>query len=397
MLISNLRDNSSPYNQTATQEILLNRIPIKMMVKPHLEGWKAVPATSGLLAKVIPEIPSRKIIHFGCGLGALSVWVSRFSGEAWVTDLNIISLSLTQMTLKLNSVLNCKLIKSGQLPEEVIGQCDLAIIELQKGRKLNQRWLAQAYQALQQGGNLFIAGPNDLGIASSLDDARSLFKDGVILGYKKGCRAARFKKHTAIDVIPEWYQQPGIAPGTWVRFNAPLKQASYSIYSLPGVFSYDRIDDGTQFLINTMEIQKRGRILDLGCGNGLIGIAASSEATWVDMVDSNLLAIESTLKNIANNQILNARSIASDVCSAIQDQKYDMVFTNPPFHSGKSVEYHIANEFIYQAHSHLVPGGRLWVVSNRFIPYDRLMNNIYGNVELVSSNNKYKIFTANKL
>jgi len=82
--------------------------------------------------------------------------------------------------------------------------------------------------------------------------------------------------------------------------------------------------------------------------------------------------------------------------SAIKDRQYDLVVTNPPFHSGKSVDYDIAQAFIADSWRVLVPGGRLVLVANKFIRYDRQMQSIFDQVEVLAETNKYHLLSGTK-
>jgi 16S rRNA G1207 methylase RsmC len=68
---------------------------------------------------------------------------------------------------------------------------------------------------------------------------------------------------------------PGIAPGTWVEFSINCSNHVFTIRCLPGVFSIDHLDEGTEMLLNTIEIVPGTRVLDVGCGYGIIGLCAS--------------------------------------------------------------------------------------------------------------------------
>jgi 16S rRNA (guanine1207-N2)-methyltransferase len=83
--------------------------------------------------------------------------------------------------------------------------------------------------------------------------------------------------------------------------------------------------------------------------------------------------------------------VASDSISAIEDRRFDVVVTNPPFHVGKSTESDVAREFIQGASSVLRHAGRVFVVANRFLSYENAMRDAFGNVETVFLNSKYKV------
>jgi 16S rRNA (guanine1207-N2)-methyltransferase len=166
---------------------------------------------------------------------------------------------------------------------------------------------------------------------------------------------------------------------------------------LPGVFSSDRLDDGTRLLLSRLEVLPGARLLDLGCGYGLIGlIAAQNGATSVDMVDTNLLAVAAAQANLELYGIQNAQAFPSDALEAVLDRRYTHVVTNPPFHLGHSVDYQVTQAFIHQAWQVLEPGGQLLLVANKFIRYDLEMTPLFKHVERLAETNRYQLLSARK-
>jgi 16S rRNA (guanine1207-N2)-methyltransferase len=72
----------------------------------------------------------------------------------------------------------------------------------------------------------------------------------------------------------------------------------------------------------------------------------------------------------------HAQVLASDCASAVLDRRFDVVATNPPFHQGLGVEYDVAQQFVRDAVHVLTQGGRLYLVANRFIRYERMLSDM---------------------
>ncbi len=127
-----------------------------------------------------------------------------------------------------------------------------------------------------------------------------------------------------------------------------------------GVFSKLRVDFGSVLLINSMEITTNGKVLDVGCGYGPIGIVAAHLASegQVVLVDVNERALELAEQNIGINHITNALVMKSDGYTAVKDRDFDVILTNPPIRAGKDVVHRIVGE----ARDYLKTGGALWVV-----------------------------------
>jgi 16S rRNA (guanine1207-N2)-methyltransferase len=265
-------------------------------------------------------------------------------------------------------------------------------------RKLTRRWLVEAHAALKDTGELFIAGANDHGIRSAVADAEALFGSANVLAYKHGNRVARSYKQAGRAPGAAWAGENGIAPGTWYEFDAQARGHTFRLCSLPGVFAYSRLDEGTALLLESLAIPSGAHVLDVGCGCGIIGLAAARMgATHVDMVDVNILAVAAARENIACSGIAGAQAFASDGVPENAARRYDVVATNPPFHIGKSVDYDVASAFVERARLALRPGGRFFLVSNQFIRYDRLLRSAFEQVEGLSATRSYRVWSASSL
>lgn len=126
-----------------------------------------------------------------------------------------------------------------------------------------------------------------------------------------------------------------------------------------GVFSKNRIDEGSRTLIESYFLhgRKNVKVLDVGSGYGLIGITlAKIMDCEVDMIDVNDRAIHLSEMNIKENKV-KAKVFKSDVYENITE-KYDVIITNPPIRAGKKVYMKVINE----AFDHLNENGELWFV-----------------------------------
>jgi 16S rRNA (guanine1207-N2)-methyltransferase len=334
----------------------------------------------------------------GCGHGALGAAIAHLvpNGGIWLADASHTALSMAGGTLNLNGAANARLYREISFAEDYDDFFNIVLVELPKGRRLAQRWLVQAYSVLKPGGSLYLAGPKQQGIQPVLNDAEELFGNYALLGYKKGNRVARFVKQTEKHSAPSWSLEPGIAKSTWYELTVEISKDELKLYSLPGVFSYNNLDEGTRLLLDTYAPSPGEKVLDLGCGYGIIGLQAARAGAAVDLVDDNLLAVAAAKANLARYRIQNGRVLASDCANAVLDQRYTLVMTNPPFHTGKMVEYGVASTFISQAYQVLHPGGRLVLVANKFIRYDRLMREVFQNVEVLAQTNKFHVLSSIK-
>jgi 16S rRNA (guanine1207-N2)-methyltransferase len=139
-------------------------------------------------------------------------------------------------------------------------------------------------------------------------------------------------------------------------------------------------------------VQADDEVLDIGCGCGVIGIAAAAwGARRVEMVDTNLLAVASVLRSLSRLSLPQAHAYPGDALSESGGEKFSLIVSNPPFHSGKGVDYSHAHTFIRQGRQALHPGGRMVVVANHFIRYERLMAEQFRRVETLAADSRFHV------
>lgn len=394
--------NLSPLDYESMQEVSgkIAGLSISFFSKPGLPSWSQISASTHLLAENIKPIWEDKILVLGSGHGALAATLGKQVdvNHLTVMDIDQLALNCTERTLHANGVHQFNICSSiSLLPQSAVTFSCIAL-DIPKGRKLMRRWLTEAYYLLLPKGNLYLSGANDQGIQSAIKDAQELFGNAVTIAYKKGNRCALVRKEKPSSELPEWAYSPGIAPATWTTFDIVLVGKTLTVYSLPGIFSYDHLDEGTALLIDSISVPEHANVLDIGCGYGIIGLfAAFQEPTSnIDLIDSNLLAVAATQKNISSNQVPNAWAKPGDLLDIVQGKSYHLILSNPPFHTGKEVNYTVTTSLLQQSHQALVSGGQLILVANRFIRYDLLMKDIFGNVKILAQNNRYHVLSATK-
>lgn len=191
---------------------------------------------------------------------------------------------------------------------------------------------------------------------------------------------------------------------TFTRWDGPIDEAErVDEYSLevghtvlrlqagPGVFSGEALDAGTQALLEVVKWSP-GRVLDLGCGNGVVGLYAHAKgAAHVTMLDSDLRALRFAKANAARNGV-DVEIIANDGLKGIDTQPgYDLILTNPPYHS----DFSVAKGFIEDGYKSLALGGTMWLVVKKPDWYRTKFRNVFGGCRVISHNG-YAILTAEK-
>ncbi|MBK9711359.1 MAG: methyltransferase [Kouleothrix sp.] len=388
------------YDQIHSFSAQLGGQTVRFVSKPGLAHWDDVSPASRLLADTVRPAADARVLLLGCGHGALGAALARQAraGATVLMDSSVVAAAMARRTLDANAAANARVCEEASLPGELEGWFDVAAIELPSDRKLARRWLLEAYRALRPGGDLFVAGASDQGARSAIADAAALCGGAGLLAYKQGSRVAQARKSTDAAPGVDWASEPGVAPGTWYEFEARARGLALRIHSLAGVFAYDRVDEGTRLLLEALELPPGARVLDIGCGYGMIGLlAARLGASQVDLVDANLLAVASAAENIKINGVAGARACAGDGVPAGAAERYDVVATNPPFHLGKAVDYEVARAFIEGARQALKPGGRFYLVANQFIRYDQLLRVSFARVTCVAETRSYRVWRSDNL
>ncbi|WP_416969818.1 methyltransferase [Streptomyces sp. 4F14] len=167
-----------------------------------------------------------------------------------------------------------------------------------------------------------------------------------------------------------------------------------------GVFCADRLDIGTRFFLahlpGTTGVR---RVVDLGCGNGVVGTAVAlanprAEVLFTDESFQAVASAEATYK--ANGVPGHAEFRVGDGLAGVPDASVDVVLNNPPFHSHQATTDATARRMFGGARRVLRPGGELWVVGNRHLGYHITLRKLFGNSEVVAGNPKFVVLRAVK-
>ena len=166
-----------------------------------------------------------------------------------------------------------------------------------------------------------------------------------------------------------------------------------------GVFSKDKIDTGSEVLIQAAQESDfpEGKILDLGCGYGSIGLtlAKTFSNRKIEMVDVNERALKLSQDNAVLNDIENVKIYYSNIFDSVEGKDFAAIISNPPIRAGKKVVHQILEE----SYDHLVDGGKLQIViqKKQGAPSARKkMLEVFGNVERIRLEKGYWVLESKK-
>ena len=275
-----------------------------------------------------------------------------------------------------------------ELPEASFPQ---ALVHLQKSRAATWRDLHHAWQHLAAGGRLLLCGGNELGITSAVKRlARELEQPARILANRRHARITLFHRDRSPGpTIPEASRIP----------LPPPHAGDHPLLAEPGVFSARRLDRGTEMLLEALvDEAPAGRIIDLGCGIGSLGLSALGR--WPDaralLLDADARAVESARQNASSLGVAERCQVDWWDCEeSCPEEGFDLALVNPPFHSGRNVDLRPARAFFERLGEVLAPGARALIVANRTLPYEHSLRAI-GEIEVLRSDRGYKIIALRR-
>jgi 23S rRNA (guanine1835-N2)-methyltransferase len=172
--------------------------------------------------------------------------------------------------------------------------------------------------------------------------------------------------------------------------------------ALPNVFSREKLDIGSRFLLQHLaDLAPAETLVDLACGNGVLGLAAIKEgkANKVVFCDESSMAIASAWLNanqVFPDQVNDFTFHQGDGLLDYSGDKAQLILCNPPFHLGHTVDEFAGNHLLGQCQHHLGAGGRLCLVANRHLDYLPTLKRDFQRVEKIAQNNKFIIWLAHK-
>ncbi|ELY6245698.1 16S rRNA (guanine(1207)-N(2))-methyltransferase RsmC [Cronobacter universalis] len=261
---------------------------------------------------------------------------------------------------------------------DIVADSDTLIYYWPKNKPEAQFQLMNLLSLLPVGADVFVVGENRSGVRSAeamLEEYCTLNK--IDSARRCGLYHGRLEKQPAFN-----------ADGWWGEYQVD----DLTIKTLPGVFSRDGLDVGSDLLLSTLSPHTKGKVLDVGCGAGVLAavLASHSPKVRLTLCDVSAPAVEASRATLAANGF-EGEVVASNVFSEIKG-RFDMIISNPPFHDGMETSFEAAQTLIRSAVRHLNIGGELRIVANAFLPYPNVLDETFGNHEVLAQTGRFKVY-----
>ena len=176
-------------------------------------------------------------------------------------------------------------------------------------------------------------------------------------------------------------------------YTAEIKGITLDLETDPELFSPSGADAGTLAMLSEIDFDEGDKVLDLGCGCGVVGILAAKiiGESNVTMCDISPKAVEISKLNAKNNGVCGVEIYLSDGLKDLPDRRFTMVLSNPPYHT----DFSVAKHFIEDGCARLETGGRMVMVTKRHDWYKNKLISVFGGVRVIERDG-YFVFISEK-
>jgi 23S rRNA (guanine1835-N2)-methyltransferase len=255
---------------------------------------------------------------------------------------------------------------------------DLALIKVPKSLELFKSQLSQAHELLNDDGEIICAFMTKYFSPKIINIAKEYFEE---------CHQSKAWKKSRLLVLKKKKKSPEKSQINTINFDGVKEFKQH-----PGVFSGKNIDYATQFLIEHLEIKATdNKILDLASGNGVLAHVALSKNpnAEVSLLDDSLLAIESSKMNLNSR---NARFYFNDNLDDFENNTFDLVISNPPFHFDHETNIEIALSLFDDVKRCLKKGGVFQLVTSNHLNLKTHLYKLFHKIKIVAKNDKFVVY-----
>jgi 16S rRNA (guanine1207-N2)-methyltransferase len=263
---------------------------------------------------------------------------------------------------------------------------DLVIINFPKSKDELAFTFAMIAPYLINDAKIILVGEKKGGVQSSPKLAQNF------LSHCQKVDAARHCLVFAGIVNAERLNEPFNLDDWFKHYQIRVDDVEITIASLPGVFSQKKLDVGTALLLNNLPQVMQGKVLDFGCGAGVIScfIGKKFPNVLLSLLDVSALAITSAKKTLTLNN-LSGDVFASNSLSNVKNT-YQHIVSNPPFHQGTKTSYQASEDFLKGIRPHLSKKGNITIVANSFLQYLPIMQQHIGATQCLINKQGFSIY-----
>jgi len=265
---------------------------------------------------------------------------------------------------------------------------DLVIIAFPKSKAELNFTLAMIAHCINENTKVLLVGEKKGGIQSTPKLTKDIFAHCQKIDAARHCLL--FAGLVKADVLAK----PFNLTDWFKEYQVTIEGIELTIASLPGVFSQQKLDVGTALLLSNLPKNMSGKVLDFGCGAGVIScfIGKTFTGTQLSLLDVSALALASAQKSLALNG-LSGHVFPSNSLSAVDDI-YQHVVSNPPFHQGVKTHYQATEDFLAGINTKLTTQADITIVANSFLRYQPIMQEHIGNTRVITKAQGFTIYQA---
>ncbi len=281
------------------------------------------------------------------------------------------------------------LIPGSEALEEVAPGSLAGMVMLAAGGTPERRYdLALMLRALAPGAPFTVLAPKDMGgsrLAAELTGFGCTFTESA-KRHHRICAGTRPDQPAGAEAA--------LALDAALTEGAPRLLPDLGLWSQPGLFSWNRLDRGTALLLEALPVLS-GRGADLGCGIGVLahGVLASAKVSRLHLLDVDRRAVDTARRNVGDPRV---EVFWTDMRGGLPFDGLDFAVMNPPFHDAGTEDKTLGRLFIERAAGALRPGGQLWMVANRHLPYEAVLKPLFRRATTVVERHGFKVITAQK-
>lgn len=271
---------------------------------------------------------------------------------------------------------------------EVEGDFDAVLYLGTAQREENLANFGRALQALRPGGLFLCAMPNDLGAA----------RFEKLLGEVAPLEVQFSKFHARVFgvVLPQEPDRELLAD--WASRGACRRSANTGLFTCPGIFGWDKVDEGSRLLADHLPEVLEGCGADLGAGYGYLAhqiLSTRQGVSRLDLFEAERLALDAARRNLEElGSPVKVGYHWHDVTAGVPQGQHDWIVMNPPFHQGRTRSLELGGRFVQLAARALRARGVLHMVANKNLPYEGLLQEALGKVKRVAEGPGFKVLSA---